>query len=173
MGRKLKQLLALELLEQTEVQTWSWLGKKKFSTWAARGSQLLIFLSVWSWWKYPGESRLRKVGAAVPSDFWEGTDLVRAEGSAEGISAQPACMVTKQTSDHPDIVIWLPLYHKMLFVISDMAGRTHKRAEDWGRDLPPFQLWLLDGSRWYVHFTLSCTLIKWCMFASYPFWSLE
>lgn len=32
MGRKLKQLLALELLEQTEVQTWGWLGKKKFST---------------------------------------------------------------------------------------------------------------------------------------------
>lgn len=55
---------------------------------------------------------------------------MRAEGSVEGISAQPACMVTKQTSDLPDIVIWLPLYHKTLFVISDMAGRTHKRAED-------------------------------------------
>lgn len=29
MGRKLKQLLALELLGQTEVWTWGWLGKEK------------------------------------------------------------------------------------------------------------------------------------------------
>lgn len=43
-GRKLNQLLALELLEQTEVQ-------------------------IWGWQKHPGESRLRNVRPAVPSDF--------------------------------------------------------------------------------------------------------
>lgn len=40
----------------------------------------------------------------------------------------------------------------MLFVISEMAGHTHKRAERLRRDLPLFQLWLLDCSRWYMHF---------------------
>lgn len=80
-GSKLKQVLALELLEQRDVQGWGWLGKENFSTQA-----------VSSWSPCPfgaGGDILGKVGwgkqvPTVPGDIWDGADLLRTGRWEEG-----------------------------------------------------------------------------------------
>lgn len=57
-------------------------------------------------------------------------------------------MVKKQTSDLPDMVILLHLCHKVLFVMSEMAGHTHNRAQSLRRICPHSSCgcWIVAGA---------------------------
>lgn len=100
--------------------------------------------AVSSWFSCPfGAGETPWVKQTEESRSYSPKWLLRRSWSVEGrgqcrrdLSSGSNSMVTKQTSHLPDIVIWLHLCHKMLFVVSEMAGHTHKRAEGLRRDQP-------------------------------------
>lgn len=128
-ARKLKQVLALELLEQTAVQGWGLEGKICPCKQSARGRPVLLEQVGTFWGKWAEKSRSLQFQLTFEMDG------LKVE---ERVSGQPVSLVPKPASGLPATVIWHHLCHTMLLAISEIAGHAGKGSKKKG--LPPMSV---------------------------------